>query len=227
MMGESLWLGWWGEADWVVRGVFVLLIGLSVTSWSVILYKAVQLGRVLRLESRAIGPIEAMPVAAAREELVAGSPSCQVLGELLRAGQRGPATREALHDLVSHRVRAQRTELENGLVVLATTGNTAPFIGLLGTVWGIMHALQALGGAGGAISMDLIAGPVAEALVATAAGLFTAIPAVVGYNLLLRRLRRIMGLLEGNALRMLEAVGQEGSEPREVSAVRLRVGRAG
>ena len=99
-------------------------------------------------------------------------------------------------------LRESRLELEGGLTPLATIGNTAPFIGLFGTVWGIMHALQGLSSAE-ALSMDLVAGPVAEALVATAAGLFTAIPAVVGYNLLLRQLRRVFGAAETNAVRIL------------------------
>ncbi|MCW8836599.1 MAG: MotA/TolQ/ExbB proton channel family protein [Rhodospirillales bacterium] len=113
------------------------------------------------------------------------------------------ASREAMEARLGHAVRECRLELEGGLTPLATIGNSAPFIGLFGTVWGIMHALQGLGGEQ-ALSMDMVAGPVAEALVATAAGLFTAIPAVVGYNLLLRRLRHIAGVVEGNALRILD-----------------------
>jgi biopolymer transport protein ExbB len=213
-MGENLWLGWWNDADWIVRGVFVLLIGLSLVSWSVILYKGAQLARTFRLERLAARQLEITSVDAGAEYFAAGSPSRHVLDTLQRAGRHAGAKREFLVELATHRVRAQRTELENGLVMLATIGNTAPFIGLLGTVWGIMHALQSLGVAGTAISMDLIAGPVAEALVATAAGLMTAIPAVVGYNLLLRRLRRIMVLLEGNASRMLAAL-----DPRAIEAV--------
>jgi len=119
----------------------------------------------------------------------------------VRAGLKGiaGADREAMAQAL---LRESRLDLESGLTPLATIGNTAPFIGLFGTVWGIMHALQGLSGAE-ALSMDLIAGPVAEALVATAAGLFTAIPAVVGYNLLLRQLRRVFGAADGNTVRFL------------------------
>ena len=125
-----------------------------------------------------------------------GLPSTHVIAGLKGIGA---ADREAMaHALL----RESRLDLESGLTPLATIGNTAPFIGLFGTVWGIMHALQALGGAE-APSMDLVAGPVAEALVATAAGLFAAIPAVVGYNLLLRQLRRVFGAAETNALRII------------------------
>jgi biopolymer transport protein ExbB len=200
-VADGLWLGWWGDADWVVRGVFGLLVGLSVVSWTVILYKALQLARVLRWERAAAQRLQADAWGAA-EALVPGTPAQVLLAAALEPG--APHTREALQERLAHRLRAVRTELENGLTVLATTGNAAPFIGLFGTVWGIMHALQALGGAGGNLSMELIAGPVAEALVATAAGLFTAIPAVVGYNALLRWLRHILVCAEGNALCILE-----------------------
>ena len=78
-----------------------------------------------------------------------------------------------------------------GLSFLATTGSTAPFIGLFGTVWGIYHALIAIGLAGQA-SIDKVAGPVGEALIMTAIGLFVAVPAVLGYNVLLRRNKDIL-----------------------------------
>lgn len=77
------------------------------------------------------------------------------------------------------------TRLEKGLTVLATIGSTAPFVGLFGTVWGIYHALISIG-AGGSASLDQVAGPVGEALIMTGIGLATAIPAVIGYNWLLR-----------------------------------------
>ncbi|MBF0335275.1 MAG: MotA/TolQ/ExbB proton channel family protein, partial [Alphaproteobacteria bacterium] len=92
--------------------------------------------------------------------------------------------------------------------LLATIGNVAPFVGLLGTVWGIVHALRALGGAE-AVNMAMVAGPVAEALVATAAGLFAAIPAVVAYNHLLRRLSIVALAMEGNAQRILHPPREE------------------
>ena len=226
MMAETMWLGWWGQADWIVRGVFVLLIALSLISWSVIFYKAVQFRRTLGLERAAAHQLSLNPQQGADEAIQSDAATRHLQDSLRGAALRGEGARETLSELAAHRVRATRTELENGLVVLATIGNTAPFIGLLGTVWGIMHALQALGGAGTAISMDLIAGPVAEALVATAAGLFTAIPAVVGYNMLLRRLRRIMVLLEGNASYLLAALTRPAQAPAAVASIARSEGRA-
>ena len=85
-----------------------------------------------------------------------------------------------------HALLASQRRLEFGQVLLASVGSTAPFVGLLGTVWGIYHALIAISLAGQA-SIDKVAGPVGEALIMTAIGLFVAVPAVLGYNVLLRR----------------------------------------
>ena len=90
-------------------------------------------------------------------------------------------------DVISNR-------LQNGLAFLATVGSTAPFVGLFGTVWGIYHALTAIGIAGQA-SIDKVAGPVGEALIMTAFGLAVAVPAVLGYNWLVRRNRAAMELV--------------------------------
>ncbi|MBE9555486.1 MAG: MotA/TolQ/ExbB proton channel family protein [Proteobacteria bacterium] len=192
------WLAWWAEADWVVRSVFILLLVMSVLSWSVMFYKAVlfhSLRRTERLISGKLGKGEA-------DIGIRGDPpSRRLLNEArgYAGNSDGPADRAGLEARIAQAVREGRVDLEGGLTLLATIGNSAPFIGLFGTVWGIMHALQGLGG-GGPLSMDMVAGPVSEALVATAAGLFVAVPAVIGYNLLLRALRRLSAVIEGNAL---------------------------
>ena len=98
--------------------------------------------------------------------------------------------RDALHGALGR--------LQWGQVLLATVGSTAPFVGLLGTVWGIYHALSAMAGAG-QITIDRVAGPVGEALVMTAAGLAVAIPAVLAYNVFGRFIGRIEADLEGFA----------------------------
>ena len=89
-------------------------------------------------------------------------------------------------------------ELESGLSVLASVGATAPFVGLFGTVWGIYHALAAIGASGQA-SLDRVAGPVGEALVMTALGIAVAVPAVLAYNFLLRANRDVSRALDGFA----------------------------
>lgn len=82
----------------------------------------------------------------------------------------------------------QQVRLESGLAVLASIGSTSPFIGLFGTVWGIMHALKGISASGSA-GLDVVAGPIGEALIATAMGIATAIPAVLAYNYFLRQSR--------------------------------------
>jgi len=179
---------WWSDADWIVRGVFVMLIALSLISWSIMIYKSWHLGSAMRGERAYLG----------RGKPAQGLPSAHVVD-----GLEGICHSDR-ENMAGALVRESRLQMEGGLTLLATIGNTSPFIGLFGTVWGIMHALQGLSGAE-TLSMDLVAGPVAEALVATAAGLFTAIPAVVGYNLLLRQLRRLFGTVESNATRILSS----------------------
>jgi biopolymer transport protein ExbB len=89
-----------------------------------------------------------------------------------------------------------QSRTQDGLAFLATVGSTAPFVGLFGTVWGIYHALTAIGIAGQA-SIDKVAGPVGEALIMTALGLAVAVPAVLGYNWLIRRNKTAMDLVRG------------------------------
>lgn len=192
MEGALSWMAWWGHADGVVRGIFGLLIVLSIAGWTIILHKWRQINRLLRQERlvrHRLEQGESVPVEAT------------LLGRMgMPVGWVGPHWEAR----VAQVMRETRVELESGLTFLASIGVSTPFIGLLGTVWGIMHALIGLG-QNAAVSMELVAGPVAEALVATAAGLFAAIPAAVGYNLLVRRLRRLLTLTEGNLLRGADA----------------------
>jgi biopolymer transport protein ExbB len=117
-------------------------------------------------------------------------------------GLEGAAQHPGLHDTVDFNAwvvmslqRAMTTvqsRLQDGLAVLATVGSTAPFVGLFGTVWGIYHALMQIGMAGQA-TIDKVAGPIGEALIMTALGLAVAIPAVLGYNALVRANKTIVG----------------------------------
>ena len=97
---------------------------------------------------------------------------------------------------VQRSVEDVQSRLQDGLAFLATVGSTAPFVGLFGTVWGIYHALTAIGIAGQA-SIDKVAGPVGEALIMTAIGLAVAVPAVLGYNWLVRRNKVTMEAVRG------------------------------
>ena len=150
------------------------------------------------LVAAAQGVVQPSPASAAAT-LAAAGPLSQQLTRVLR---------DALHTVLGR--------LQYGQVLLATVGATAPFVGLLGTVWGIYHALTALGG-GGQVTIDRLSGPVGEALVMTAAGLAVAIPAVLAYNVFGRLIGRIEADLEGFALdlRDLLAGARESRELRE------------
>jgi biopolymer transport protein ExbB len=194
------------QTDGVSRAVAVLLLLMSVASWVVILWKAWLLRRAAGDVSRATagfwqaGSIdEAWHKVAGldREGLVLPlieSTQAQPQGSLAAAGDRSQQLTRVLRDAL-HRVL---DKLQFGQVLLATVGSTAPFVGLLGTVWGIYQALIGIAGAG-QITIDKVSGPVGEALIMTAAGLAVAIPAVLGYNVFGRLIGRIEADLEGFA----------------------------
>jgi biopolymer transport protein ExbB len=183
-----------------------LLLLMSVGSWVVIVWKGWLLARAQRDVTRSTAAFwqaasiaEALPRLQSfdREVLViplVEATQVQATGTLANAGDRSQQLtrllRDALHGVL-HKLQA-------GQVLLATVGSTAPFVGLLGTVWGIYHALISIAGSG-QVSIDKISGPVGEALIMTAAGLAVAIPAVLGYNILGRYIARIEADLEGFA----------------------------
>jgi biopolymer transport protein ExbB len=194
------------KGDAVSSGVALVLLLMSVGSWVVIVWKGWLLARAQRDVTRSTAAFwqaasiaEALPRLQSfdREVLViplVEATQVQATGTLANAGDRSQQLtrllRDALHGVL-HKLQA-------GQVLLATVGSTAPFVGLLGTVWGIYHALISIAGSG-QVSIDKISGPVGEALIMTAAGLAVAIPAVLGYNILGRYIARIEADLEGFA----------------------------
>jgi len=195
-----------GQGDAVTRLVAALLLAMSVASWVVIFWKGWLLRRATRDVGRSTAAFWQSPSleqarqtvgAFDREALVlpliaatAGEPAGSLAAAGDRAQQLTRRLRDALHGILD--------KLQFGQVLLATVGATAPFIGLLGTVWGIYHALTAIA-AEGQITIEKVAGPVGEALIMTAAGLAVAIPAVLGYNVYGRLIGRIEADLEGFA----------------------------
>lgn len=182
----------------VVKGVMLLLLGFSVVSWAVIFSKFRQL-RQARQENREFFRRfwEAPDLAQAFQltSHLRHSPAAQVLQQTLAAS--APASslsvhlpEEKLRGFLRRAVAAQGQRLGRYLGFLATCGNTAPFIGLFGTVWGIMTSFHAIGVKGSA-SLATVAPGIAEALVATAAGLAAAIPAVIAYNHFLGQVRQL------------------------------------
>ena len=214
------------QADALGRAVAVLLLLMSVGSWVVLLWKfwllrraavdltlgvsvfwqspslADALPRVAQLDREAvIAPLvrAAHAVDAARHATPA-SPPATLASAADISHQLTRLLRQALHEVLN-RLRA-------GQVLLASVGATAPFVGLLGTVWGIFNALTGIADQG-QVSIAQVSGPVGEALVMTAAGLFVAIPAVLAYNVLGRRIARIEADLEGFARDLRDLVAKE------------------
>lgn len=194
------------QGDTVSTGVALTLLAMSVGSWVVILWKTWLLLRAHRDVARSTAAFWQAPSldhglrslqAFDREVLVAPlveASQIETAGTLAGAGDKSQQLTRLLRDAL----HAVLLKLQAGQVLLATVGSTAPFVGLLGTVWGIYHALIGISGAG-QVSIDKIAGPVGESLIMTAAGLAVAIPAVLGYNVLGRYIGRIEADLEGFA----------------------------
>jgi biopolymer transport protein ExbB len=194
------------QSDAVGKAVAVLLLLMSVASWVVILYKGWLLRRAAGRVARGVASFWQAPTLAEAAERLAALDREQWLlplvraaqppaaGTLAAAGQREQQLTRVLRDALHGVLR----RLQFGQVLLATVGSIAPFVGLLGTVWGIYHALTGIATAG-RLTIDKVAGPVGEALIMTAAGLAVAIPAVLAYNWFGRIVARIEADLEGFA----------------------------
>ena len=203
---------WWRSGDAVTQTAALVLLLMSVASWVIMLWKTRLLSRASANLARSLAafwqasdwPQAHAAVAAFDREslalpLVAAADMARARLEVRAGGSalQEPALAHATR-LLRGALSAGTARLQYGQVVLATVGATAPFVGLLGTVWGIYHALAAMAGAG-QISVERLAGPVGEALIMTAAGLAVAIPAVLGYNVLGRTVARLEADLEGFA----------------------------
>jgi biopolymer transport protein TolQ len=189
-----------GSLGAVSKVVLLLLFLFSVVSWAIIIFKwrafttadrmdhqfMTLLAKAKDLDDlcRQVRRMEASPAAVLFEGVMD-----RIAGLRGQDGVPGPADRQLIERTASHLSHSQLSRLESYLPFLATTGNITPFIGLLGTVMGIIDAFREIGTQGTA-SIAAVAPGVAEALVATAAGLFTAIPAVIAYNYFLSRIRR-------------------------------------
>ncbi len=194
-------------AGLVVKAVLVLLAGLSIASWAVMLYKSRELSRAERDTRAFLAAYHEQPLDAAYH--VATRHGRSPLAAMFLAGYRDQAalrrlgkdesfSRNAVEGIIARLGWVQAEEiqrLDRGVSFLATTGSSAPFIGLFGTVIGIMNAFRDIGLSGSA-SLAVVAPGIAEALVATAVGLFAAIPAVMGYNAARVRLGRLEAQLD-------------------------------
>jgi biopolymer transport protein ExbB len=190
----------WSQGDWVTRFVALLLLVMSLASWMVIITKALAIRRAAAQAKSVESFWHGSDLADGLNKLgtEADNPFRQLAIEGREAAahhRQQTASKPQLHDgmdisdwitrCLRNSIDESTARLQSGLAVLASVGSTAPFVGLFGTVWGIYHALLSIGMAGQA-SIDKVAGPIGEALVMTALGLAVAIPAVLGYNALVR-----------------------------------------
>ena len=206
---------WQGDA--LARGVAVLLLAMSVGSWVVILWKSWLLHRASADVARCMAAFwQSATIEEATKKIKVFDREVLVLPMVLAINIEADGTLASAGDRAQQLTRVLRNalhvalnRLQHGQVLLATVGATAPFVGLLGTVWGIYHALIGIASAG-QVTIDKISGPVGEALIMTAAGLMVAIPAVLAFNVLGRVLGRIEADLEGFA-RDLRELGSTGT----------------
>ncbi len=196
---EALWKG----GDFVAKTTLIILVIMSVGSWYIIITKVFEqykMGKQARAAAKSFW--NAPSVRQGTENLKRGSPYRFIAESTLEATSKHTGLlgsvdlNEWITMSIQRSIENVQSRTQDGLAFLATVGSTAPFVGLFGTVWGIYHALTAIGIAGQA-SIDKVAGPVGEALIMTAIGLAVAVPAVLGYNWLVRRNKAAMERVRG------------------------------
>lgn len=232
ILSPERWLATLTGADPIVAGTLMLLLALSLLTWFLIAYKAAEQWWTGRANRRYLKSFWDSQDLALLHRMATASPSQGPLAQIAESGltalshyqahQSGPPG--AMGDFTDFLTRALRQciqdrmmHFERGLGILATVGNTAPFIGLFGTVVGIMSALKGIAEIGAA-DLSVVAGPIGEALVATAGGIACAVPAVVGYNMYVRRLKVLANALDSFAYDLLARLTAE-------QAVRNNAGR--
>ncbi len=188
----------WAQGDAVAKITLLILVLMSVGSWYVIFTKFIEQSRMRKHGQATEDDFwKSASLRQAADGLDAASPYRFIVEKGLESAHRheGLLSNVDFNTWVSMSLQRAlgtvQSRLQDGLAVLATVGSTAPFVGLFGTVWGIYHALVKIGISGQA-SIDKVAGPVGEALIMTAIGLAVAVPAVLGYNWLVRRNKAVM-----------------------------------
>jgi len=224
---------------YIVKATFILLIAASALTWAIIIVKALQNWRLSRQTQSFYRSFEKTAGLPAADDLV------KYAGPVSRVAQAGldswqtsgkdtdgsnvelPVRRDLLERRLIQQVQREKKGAEIGLPVLASIGSTSPFVGLFGTVLGIIHALQRIGGSGSA-SLEVVAGPIGEALEATAVGIAVAVPALIAYNFFLRRLKSLVGDLEdfsntfiGHAVRSFIRVAPEARRSKSEPALAI------
>lgn len=226
---ETTILTMFTQATLVAKLVMGLLLLMSLSSWTLIIYKWITLGSAKR---KAVSGIERFTNAKDLRDAVqslggdASSPLYHVaqqgvaeFNRLKEAGNSGDVVADNVRRALKHGVNESMAKLNTSISFLATTANTAPFIGLFGTVWGIMYSFHQIGMQKSA-SLATVAPGISEALIATAIGLFVAIPATVGYNSFLNSMQNLESELINFAGVFLNRVQRELNAYRGPKAVR-------
>jgi biopolymer transport protein ExbB len=224
---EALWKG----GDFVSRGTLIILVIMSMGSWYIMFVKVYEQAKIFRQYREVQAKFwNAGSIPEGIQQLKDGTPYRYIAESGIRASQHADGKLLEQIDLntwvtmsLQRAVENVSSRLQDGLAFLATVGSTSPFVGLFGTVWGIYHALTAIGIAGQA-SIDKVAGPVGEALIMTAFGLAVAVPAVLGYNWLVRRNKVALENLRafGADLHMVLMSGGSSSVKRAPTAAAAR-----
>jgi biopolymer transport protein ExbB len=213
MLSNTGFMHFWQQADTVIHATALVLLLMSVLSWALIVSRFFGQLRLNRAMDQSLAAFWSAPNMPAAVALIEREDRSGIFAGLARAGDQAAEAHQrhaaqgigagvSISEFVTRALRnhivLSQARIEAGLTVLASVGSTAPFIGLFGTVWGIYHALVGLSGAT-TVVLDKVAGPVGEALIMTAAGLFVAIPAVLAYNALTRANRLVLAQLDGFA----------------------------
>ena len=188
----------WAQGDVVAKGTLLILVLMSMGSWYVIITKFVEQSKAAKFATEAKDNFwAASSLRQGADGLAEDSPFRFIAEKGLESANKHTGLLGAVDfntwttQSIQRAIGNVQSRLQDGLAVLATVGSTSPFVGLFGTVWGIYNALVKIGMSGQA-SIDKVAGPVGESLIMTAIGLAVAVPAVLGYNWLVRRNKAVM-----------------------------------
>jgi biopolymer transport protein ExbB len=223
----------WAQGDFVARGTLIILVIMSMGTWYVMVGKLYEQFKLMKQAGAATKSFwSSGSVQQGINSLKEGSPFRYIAESAMEATQHhaGDLTEHIDRNTwvtmaIQRSVENVQSRLQDGLALLATVGSTAPFVGLFGTVWGILHALTAIGVAGQA-SIDKVAGPVGEALLMTAIGLAVAVPAVLAYNWLVRRNKLSMEKVRAFSVD-LHSVLMSGTRVGEPSRPAAKTAKAG
>jgi biopolymer transport protein ExbB len=222
-------------SPYIVQGALAILLLFSVLTWVLIFFKGIQNWQISQQDRRFTKQFWQAPTLAAAVELTDHKGAkARVLGAAITALRGGNAhstqdlepnwdRQDRLERHLRQQLQSERQHLESGLAVLASVGSTAPFVGLFGTVFGIIHALSAISKSAAA-SIDVVAGPIGEALIATGVGIAVAIPAVLAYNFFVRRVKTRASDLENYATDLVNLAHKNGFKAADAPSIGLVAG---